>query len=65
MKPRDGVAHLEASVLDGAREAVPGSRATEREQVAAGLEDAQALGGPFDAPIAEGSHGLCVLAAEA
>jgi hypothetical protein len=42
------VPHLKARVLDGAREAVPGAGAAEREEVAAGLEDAEALGCEVD-----------------
>jgi hypothetical protein len=43
VQPRDRVADLETRVLDGARETVPCAGAPEREQVAAGLQDAQAL----------------------
>jgi hypothetical protein len=52
--PRDRVAHLEPGILDGAREPVPGAGAAEREQVTAGLEDAEAFGSPRLAPPLEG-----------
>ena len=57
VQPRDRVADLEPGILDGARESVPGAGATEREEVAAGLEDSQALGSPQFAPLLEGQSG--------
>ena len=59
--PGDAVADLEPGVLDSAGEAVPGAGASEGEQVAPGLEDAQAFGGPLLAPLLEGAHvgGIC------
>lgn len=56
VNPQDSVAHLEARVLDRAREAVIGAGASRREQVPAGLEDAQGFGGPLGAPGLEGEH---------
>ena len=50
VKPRDAVADLEARILDGRGETVPGPRATESEDVPARLEHPEALGGPELAP---------------
>jgi hypothetical protein len=50
LQPRDAVADLEAGVLHGAGEAVPGAGTAEREHVPTGAQDAEALDRPRGAP---------------
>lgn len=60
VQPRDGVAHLEPGILDGAGEAVPGAGASEREEVPTWFEDPQGFTRPLLAPGAE-----CMIARQA
>src|SRR5699024_11048223 len=50
VQPCEGVAHLETSVFDRDGETMPGARATERDDVPAGLEYPVARGNPFAVP---------------
>jgi hypothetical protein len=55
-QPGDAVAHLEPGVLDRRGQPVPRAGTTEGDQVAAGFEYSQALGGPFGAPALKVEH---------